>query len=213
MSSPVLKSALSLLAAVALCGTACAAPLNLLTNGSFEQGTLGIGSFAGWQTTLGDISTFVDSSGQTGRNYGQATDGLWSAFFGSSAADGGASIAQSFLTTAGQSYSLQFDLANDNGGFAASNSFVVSLGGVSVFTATNLGSQNYQHQQVSFVGTGASTTLQIAAFNDQSFFDLDNVSVAAVTPVAATPEPSSLVLLATGLAGALGAAKRRMMTK
>src|SRR5215475_6590589 len=75
---------------------------NLVANGSFEGGTLGIGSFEDWQTDLGDISTFVDSNGITGNAYGDATDGIWSAFFGSTAADGGASISQSLATTAGQ---------------------------------------------------------------------------------------------------------------
>jgi hypothetical protein len=58
------------------CGTASADGINLVTNGSFEQGTLGIGSFQGWQTNLGDISTFVDSGGLTGPHYGEASDGL-----------------------------------------------------------------------------------------------------------------------------------------
>src|ERR1700760_3701791 len=101
-----------------VCGMAHAAPVNLVNNGSFEQGTLGIGSFQGWQTSLGDISTFVDSSGQTGPNFGQASDGLWAAYFGSTLADGGSSISQTLATTANQLYVLTFDMANDNGGLS-----------------------------------------------------------------------------------------------
>ena len=179
-------------------GTASAAPINLVTNGSFEQGTLGIGSFQGWQTTLGDSSTYVDSSGQTGTNYGQATDGKWAAYFGSTAASGGASIAQTLSTTAGQFYTLSFDLANDNGGSAASNSFMAYLGGASVFSRTNLANQNFVHQQIAFQATGASTTLRFTAYNDQGYDELDNVAVTAAA-VATTPEPTSLVLLATGM--------------
>lgn len=179
---------------VTLCGMAHAAPINLVNNGSFEQGTLGIGSFQGWQTTLGDSSTFVDSSGQTGRSYGQATDGKWAAYFGSTAASGGAAISQILQTTAGQFYSLSFDLANDNGGLAVTNSFTAYLGSAAVFSMTNLPSMNFVHEQILFQANGAATTLRFSASNDQSYAELDNVAVQA-----ATPEPSSLALLATGL--------------
>lgn len=186
---------LLLIPVLALCGgTAVAAPINLVTNGSFEQGALNIGSFLGWQTVFGDSSTFVDSSGQTGTNYGQATDGKWAAYFGSTAASGGASIAQTLATTSGQFYTLSFDLANDNAGLAASNSFMAYLGSVSVFSRTNLANQNFIHQQIAFQATGSSTTLRFAAYNDQSYAELDNVSVTAVTP-----EPSPALLFLTGL--------------
>ena len=189
-----LRSLLFLALAPAFSAVAHAAPVNLVTNGSFEQGTLGIGSFAGWQTTLGDSSTFVDSSGQTGRAYGQATDGKWAAYFGSTQADGGASIAQTLQTTAGQVYSLSFDLANDNGGLQASNSFSAYLAGVQVFSATNLASQGFVHEQIAFQATTTATALRLFGFNDQSYVELDNVAVTATTP-----EPSSLWLLTTGL--------------
>ena len=89
---------LSLALVLLLCGTGYAAPISLVTNGSFEQGALGIGSFQGWQTTFGDSATFVDSNGQTGLSYGQASEGKWAAYFGSTSASGGAFITQSLLT-------------------------------------------------------------------------------------------------------------------
>src|ERR1700744_6264009 len=97
---------LTLTAFALSCGTAQASVINLVTNGSFEQGTLGIGRFTGWTTNLGDISPFVDS--------GDASDGIWSAYFGSTAVDGGASISQNLATTPGQVYVFSFDLANSN---------------------------------------------------------------------------------------------------
>jgi hypothetical protein len=183
---------LSFAALLFIGGTSIASSANLVTNGSFEQGTLGIGSFQGWQTNLGDISTFVDSSGKTGSLYGQASNGLWAAYFGSTAADGGASISQNLATTVNQGYLLSFDLANDNGGFTPLNSFLVSLGNVVAFSFTNAPNQNYIHYQYSFVASASSTPLLFSGSNDNSYFELDNV---AVTP---TPEPATLAFLLLG---------------
>jgi hypothetical protein len=183
---------LSLTIFAVACGTARAG--NLVANGSFEEGTLGIGGFEDWQTNLGDINTFVDSDGVTRTSYGDATAGLWSAFFGSTAADGGASISQNLATTPGQTYLLSFDLANDNADMTPINDFVVSVEGVPVFTFSDLGDQNYVHEQFAFVASGSSTSLQFNGSNDQSYFDLDNVVVAA-----AAPEPSGFALMGCGL--------------
>ena len=193
--------------AVVFCAAAFAAPVNLVTNGSFEQGTLGIGSFQGWQTTMGDASTFVDSSGQTGTKYGQATDGKWAAYFGSTTADGGASIAQTLTTAVSQMYVLTFDLANDNGGLVPTNDFIATVAGAPVFTVMNLPSQNFVHEQVTFTANDTSTTLKLFAYNDQSYVELDNVVVNAVS---VTPEPSSMVLLGTGTLMLGGVVRRRV---
>lgn len=67
----------------------------------------------------------VDGSDQAGLLYGQAGDGVWSAYFGSTHAAAVASISQTLATTVGQTYLLTFDLANDNGGTAAVNGLVV----------------------------------------------------------------------------------------
>ncbi len=184
--------------ALALVGVAAHAAANLVANGSFEQGAGGIGSFAGWTATLGDATTFVDSTGQTGPHWGQASDGLWSAFFGSTLDDGGATISQTLATTAGQRYLLSFDVANDNGGLDASNALRVSVGGAPVFGASDLGDQDYAHETLSFVATGASTTLSFFAFNDASYVQLDNISATA----AAVPEPNGAVLALAGLLSA-----------
>jgi hypothetical protein len=191
------KIRLSFAALAVICGAAHATAANLVVNGSFEQGTLGIGSFTGWQTLIGDANTFVDSSGQTGPLYGQASAGIWSAYFGSTHADGGASISQTLATTAGQKYLLTFDLANDNGGAAPANSFAASVVGNPALSFSNLGDQNYFHEQYSFVASSNTTSLSFSAYNDASYLELDNVVVSAV------PEPATSALL---LAGALAAA-------
>ena len=183
--------AVALLAAFAPAASQAA---NLVANGSFEQGSLGIGSFTGWTVVQGDPTTFVDSSGATGPHYGQASDGLWAAYFGSTLADGGATISQALAITAGQHYLLSFDVANDNGGMAASNQLEVTIGGTQLFAATNLADQDYVHETIAFTA-GADSTLSFFAFNDQSYLELDNISVSA----APVPEPGNLALLLAGL--------------
>ena len=160
------------------------------------MGTLGIGSFTGWQTAIGDANTFVDSSGQTGLLYGQASDGVWSAYFGSTHAAGGASISQTLATSVGQTYLLTFDLANDNGGAATINGLAASVGGNPALSFVNLANQNHAHEQYSFVASSNATSVSFSAFNDASYLELDNVVVSAV------PEPATSALL---LAGALAA--------
>lgn len=188
-----MKRALLLpLAVLAISGLAQASVINLVTNGSFEQGSGGVGSFSGWQTMLGDAAAFVDSSGQTGTRPGQASDGLWSAYFGSTANSGGSSISQTLASDVNQTYLLTFDLANDNGGNGASNAFLASLGGTPVFSVTNLSTQNYAHEQILFVASSTGTVLMFSAYNDGGYLQLDNVAVTAV------PEPSSFTFLLMG---------------
>lgn len=183
-----------LLLSLALSGLVQASAANLVTNGSFEQGPGDIGSFSGWQTVLGDASTFVDSSGQTGTHPGQASNGLWSAYFGSTAASGGSSISQTLATSVSQTYLLTFDLANDNGGALAANSFQAFIGsGTPVFSGINLPVQDYAPRQILFVAPGSSTVLRFSAYNDSGYLQLDNITVEAV------PEPSGFTLALAGL--------------
>jgi Protein of unknown function (DUF642) len=189
-----LSKVLGALALAAALAPAASQAANLVVNGSFEQGSLGIGSFTGWTTVLGDSTTFVDSSGQTGTRYGQASDGLWAAYFGSTQADGGATISQTLATTAGQRYLLSFDVANDNGGLDASNALSVAVDGVQLFAADDLAAQDYVHETLAFTAGGAST-LSLFAFNDQSYIELDDISVTAL-PV---PEPGQAPMMLAGL--------------
>jgi hypothetical protein len=183
-----------LLSAMLLISSLCAhmSGANLVANGSFEGGTLGIGSFQGWQTNLGDTSTFVDSNGTTGPLYGQAFDGLWAAYLGSTAAAGGATISQNVATEVGQQYLLTFALANDNAGLIPGNSFRVNVNNAPVFSLVNLPNQPYVSYQFSFVASSGQTPLAFFGSNDSSFLELDNVAVSAV------PEPAALGLCLTG---------------
>jgi hypothetical protein len=135
----------------------------------------------------------VDSSGFTGPNYGESSDGLWAAYFGSTFADGGASISQTLATTANETYILTFDLANDNGGLTPSNGFVVSIANVPVFSFTNVTDQGYVHEYYVFTASSNATQLRLSGYNDQSYLELDNVVVSAA------PEPSAVALLLAGV--------------
>lgn len=193
------------LAILAVAGLAQSATVNLVSNGSFEQGAGGIGSFTGWQTTLRDSATFVDSSGQTGTHAGQADDGLWSAYFGSTASSGGSSISQTLTTDVNQMYALSFYVANDNGGQPANNSFVTSIGGRTE-SLSNLPSQNYSHEGFVFTASSTQTVLSFLGYNDGGYLQLDNVSVTAV------PEPSGAMLMIAGsvvLIGFLAIGRKR----
>ena len=107
------------LAGTALAFATPSAAQELVTNGGFETG-----NFSGF-TQTGNI-TF------NGVGAGTGTSGSFGAFFGAVGSTGG--ITQSLATSAGQSYLIGFDLANDGG---TPNFYDVLFGGVSLFSATN----------------------------------------------------------------------------
>jgi len=171
--------------ACALAGTGVAQAQNLLTNGSFETGI-----FSGW-TQFGDTS----ATGVVTGTYDccSPTDGEWQAVFGPVFGFGGISQA---VGSAGNSYTISFDLGNDNG-YGAS----VSFGGVTLLS--NPGNSGYVHY--SFTTTALDNSgLSFSFFNPPAYYNLDNVVVEAN---GAVPEPASWALMLGGF-GLVGGAMR-----
>jgi hypothetical protein len=170
-------------------------------NGGFETG-----DFSGW-TTSGLTCSAVGTGYSTATGcYGYDTDpgphsGQFAAYLGTAA--GGGVVSQSLNTVAGQTYQLNFFLANGSyQGTATPNDFLVEWNGATVLHLADSSTFGFTQYTYDVVATGASTTLAFTNKQTPSFWVLDDISVRAV------PEPFSVTLIGFGLAG-IGVLMRR----
>jgi choice-of-anchor C domain-containing protein len=206
-----MKKIFALLAVISAPGLVHAAGFQ---NGSFEAGTLyATGSF----DTLGTGSTAITGWTVTGGNI-DYIGGLWQAAQGSRSLDmvGNSlgSIAQSFDTTAGAQYKVEFALSSNIAGGLGQKILRVIAGNESddyTYSPTGLNANNnmrWADNSFTFTADAATTLLSFQAINGLCCYGaaLDNVRVTQVA--APIPEPETYAMMLAGL-GLLGFAGRR----
>ena len=183
-----------MLAGAMLLGVAASAQANLVTNGGFETG-----DFTGW--------TLAGNTGFTGID-GDAHSGNFAAFLG--AVGSNTLLSQTLATTTGASYTLTFFLANDGG---SPNNFSVSFDGQNLVGGGSPGlpivnGPGFPYTEYSFNVTALdnAAVLQFQDRQDPAFWHLDDVSV---TPNQAVPEPATLTIFGSALAGLAFIRRRR----
>lgn len=182
-------------------GSAFAAPVELLVNGSFEA----------TQRATGSWSNYANLPGWTGGQYGIE---LRNNVFGV-APDGvnfveldttrNSSISQTVLTTLGQHYTLSFQFQDRPGVATSSQGLTVDWGGNAIGHVNNSLNGGWQTQTYSLIGDGSAMNLKFIATgtSDSLGTSLDNVSLTT-----AVPEPETYAMLLAGM-GLVGMAARR----
>jgi PEP-CTERM motif len=162
---------------------------SLIVNGDFETG-----NFSGW-SQAGDLNF-------TGVNGGTVHSGNFAAFLGPQTPG---FLFQSFATTAGTTYALDYWLQSEGG---TPNFIEARINGVAIpgSVLTDADDFDYKEYKFDFVATGATTELRFAFEQVPNYWHLDDVAVTEVTPV---PEPATLTLLGIGIAGMVGYGWRR----
>jgi hypothetical protein len=171
---------------------------NIVTNGNFSSGS------AGWTYSTWSFGDRGDFDGNT--NY--ADTGCVNLPCITGGVTSGAYLYQDLPTVAGDSYTLSFEYTPDGGTF---NELEVLFGGAVVDTIVNAPNTDYVlYTYIGLVATSTSTQLAFLGRQDPAFDRLTNVDVEGSSSGSATPEPSSLYLLGTGLAGLAGLLRRKL---
>jgi len=179
---------------------------NIVTNGGFETG-----DSTGWTVHDCTVGCATSPGPGWGVNAVNPQSGTYSAATpctGSGCLDPvtGAYISQILVTTAGDAYSLTF--WSDAGTSTPSELDIFWDG--SLVLAIPDGPVGYTQYTVSnLVATSAGTLLQFNGRQDPSTLYLDTVDVESTGVASPSPEPASLLLMATALLGLGFAATRR----
>jgi len=215
---------MSLNAIIRFVATACTtlfvaqAHANLLTNGSFELGTLvndgnhaqtfnpGPTNITGW-AAVGRQVTWIDAgnpfflTAQDGNRFLDLTAYITGAPFGG--------VTQSIATSPGQEYELSFYLGSYTQRWGGPPvSILATAGGASQpFTvATTSTTSTWTPFSMLFTATSANTAITLTGAAGVQYIGLDNVAVDAV------PEPGAYAIVAAGLA-LLGLMSRRRLER